>query len=127
MNQLYSNKIKIFLKISKVKKKKLCPSLRAEVQEEIPLLSRGSVFLFYSGLHKMMSTNIGKDNHFTLSTNSNVNLFQNTFTDTPRIMSDQMSGHAGGLLKLRQINHHKSTPCQHGTHTYLLKTILNHQ
>ena len=65
---------------------------------------------------------LGRAVFFTQSTNSNANLFLEHLQAHPGIIFSQLSGHPCGPVKLtHKINHHKSTPCQVDTHTYLLK------
>lgn len=80
--------------LSKQVRKSRCPGLRTVRQEELPLPWGGSLFLFNSGLPLIGGSprTLGKVICFTQSIDLNVNPSENTLTEIPQIMFDQISG-----------------------------------
>lgn len=86
-----------------------------------------SVFVLSRPLSDWMRPTHTMEGHllYSKSPDLNVKLIQkNTFTETSRIVFDQLCGYCGPAKLTHKMDHQKSTPCQLGTHTQLLKEYL---
>ena len=89
---------------------------RADVAVQVQKPSAGRIpscpgkvgFLLYSGLQLTGSIHIMEsDVLHTKSTNLNINLIQNTLTETSKIMFDYISAYHSPAKVTHKVNHHK--------------------